>query len=246
MTGETTPPSTTGEPTTPPTTSEPPAPSTPVAAVPHEPPRRRPSAVRLGLRFGEALALGFIGGFVLLALAPVLLGWRPYTVLTGSMRPNIDPGDVVMDRPMDVSDAKVGHVITFSDPSRNGALVTHRIRSITRGPVRTDVETRGDANNSSERWSIKTTDQVGRVVYVIPKVGHLANFIRNNPLAILFLVVLPVIGIGFGVVRWIWEDDDEDGDDEDGDDEDDGGDAGPDPAPRPTGEEQGADDRADR
>lgn len=190
---------------------------------------RRASGRRLLLRFLESLALGFVLGFCLLAIAPLVLGWRPYTVLTGSMRPNIQPGDVVMDRPMKVSDADVGDVVTFSDPSRNGALVTHRIRSITRGPLQTDVETRGDANNVSERWSIKTTDKVGRVVYVIPKVGHVANRIKNHPAGILLLVVVPVLLVGVGVVRRIWQEEDED-----------------EPAVEPAGEQQGADDRPDR
>lgn len=172
---------------------------------------------KLALRFLESVALGVILSFCLLALAPVVIGWRPYTVLTGSMRPNIQPGDVVMDRPMTISDAKVGDVITFSDPGRRGALVTHRIRSINHGPVQTDVETRGDANNTSERWSIKSTDPVGRVVYVIPKVGHIANTIRRNPAGILLLVVLPVVLVGIGVVRSIWREDDEDEQREEGD-----------------------------
>ncbi|MBJ7472637.1 MAG: signal peptidase I [Solirubrobacteraceae bacterium] len=163
------------------------------------------------MRFAEALFGGLVAGFVLLALLPIVLGWRPYTVLTGSMRPGIQPGDVVMDQPVRIADAQVGDVVTFSDPGRGGALVTHRIRSITRGPVQTDVETRGDANTSSERWTIKTQDQVGRVVYVIPKVGHVANAIRN-PIGILLLVVIPVLGIGFGIVRKIWQDEDDDED----------------------------------
>ncbi len=176
------------------------------------PPPARASSGRLALRFGEALLGGIVAGFVLLALAPIILGWRPYTVLTGSMRPGIQPGDVVMDQPVKISDAHVGDVVTFSDPGRDGALVTHRIRSITRGPVQTEVETRGDANTTSERWTIKTEDQVGRVVYVIPKVGHVAVAIRN-PVGIVVLVVIPILLIGFGIVRKIWQDEDDEDDD---------------------------------
>lgn len=169
----------------------------------------RATTGRVALQFAEALLGGLVAGFVLLALAPIVLGWRPYTVLTGSMRPVIQPGDVVMDRPVKISDAHVGDVVTFSDPGRDGVLVTHRIRSITRGPVQTDVETRGDANNTSERWTIKTEDRVGRVVYVIPKVGHVARALRN-PAGIIALVVLPVLAIGFGITRKIWQEGDDD------------------------------------
>ncbi len=167
-------------------------------------------------RFAEALVAGLIAGAVLLILAPVFIGWRPYTVLTGSMRPGVQPGDVVMDRPIKISDAHVGDVVTFSDPSRKGVLVTHRIRAIAHGPETTQVETRGDANNTSERWTIATKDRVGLVVYVIPKIGRVATVIRN-PIGILGLVVLPILLIAGGILRKIWQEDD-DGEDEVGED----------------------------
>lgn len=165
-------------------------------------------AWRIARWFGEAFAAGLLAGLVLLVMVPVALGWRPYTVLTGSMRPNIQPGDVVMDRPIPVPDMHVGDVVTFSDPSRKGKLVTHRVRSIAHGPQLTTVETRGDANNTSERWTVQTKDRVGRVVYVIPKVGRIATLVRN-PAGILLLVVLPVIGLGFLALRAIWRDEDD-------------------------------------
>lgn len=167
------------------------------------------AAWRIARWFGEAFIAGLLAGLVLLVMVPVALGWRPYTVLTGSMRPNIQPGDVVMDRPIRVPDMHVGDVVTFSDPSRKGKLVTHRVRSIAHGAQLTTVETRGDANNTSERWTVQTKDQVGRVVYVIPKVGKIATLVRN-PAGILALVVLPVIGLGFLALRAIWRDEDDD------------------------------------
>lgn len=163
-------------------------------------------------RFAEALVAGLVAGFVLLVLGPVVLGWRPYTVLTGSMRPGIQPGDVVMDRPIPVSEAHVGQVVTFSDPGRHGDLVTHRIRSIARLGPTTNVETRGDANNTSEHWSIATKDRVGLVVYRLPKVGRLAVVMRSR-VGILLAVVLPVLLLGFSVLRSIWKEDDDDPDD---------------------------------
>jgi signal peptidase len=169
--------------------------------------------VRVLRKFVEAMVFGVIGGIALLILAPVVLGWRPYTVLTGSMRPGIQPGDVVMDRPVSITDAHVGDVVTFSDPTRHGNLVTHRIRSIAHRAEATDVETRGDANNTSERWTIATKDRVGMVVYTLPKIGRIATAIRN-PIGILLIVVVPVLLIGFGVLRKIWQEDDDEPSDE--------------------------------
>jgi signal peptidase len=181
---------------------------------------------RLVRWFVEGLLVGLLAGTVVLVLAPVAIGWRPYTVLTGSMRPSIQPGDVVMDRPVAVADMHVGDVVTFSDPSRQGKLVTHRVRSVAHGQLVTIVETRGDANTTSERWQVQTKERVGRVVYVLPKIGHVATLVRN-PLGIVLLVVLPVLGLGFLALRSIWNDDEDDA----GDEMDPANDAAPDAAP---------------
>ncbi|MBO9532855.1 MAG: signal peptidase I [Solirubrobacteraceae bacterium] len=165
--------------------------------------------IRLARAFVVALLAGLLAGIVLLVMVPVAMGWRPYTVLTGSMRPNIQPGDVVMDQPIRAPEIHVGDVVTFSDPSRQGRLVTHRVRSVAHSEIFTTVETRGDANNTSERWQVQTKDRVGRVVFVLPKVGHVANLVRN-PAGVLILVVLPVLGLGFLALRSIWRDDEDD------------------------------------
>lgn len=167
------------------------------------------SAARLGRSFGGGLVLGLVAGFVLLVMGPVLMGWRPYTVLTGSMRPVIAPGDVVMARPVNASTIKIGDVVTFNDATRGGAVVTHRVVSLIPAEGRVDVETRGDANTGSERWSVPADGSVGLVVFVIPKVGHVGQALRR-PLGILIAVVLPVLAIGALTVRKIWTSQDED------------------------------------
>ncbi len=160
-------------------------------------------------RFAEALAVGLIVGLMLLILVPVVIGWRPYTVLTGSMRPVIQPGDVVMDRPVQASKLHVGDVVTFKDQTRNGRLVTHRIRSIAQGRQFTAVETRGDANNTSERWQVQSKDRIGVVVYTLPWIGHVSVLVRT-PVGLIALVVIPVLGIGFLALRSIWSDEEDD------------------------------------
>lgn len=167
------------------------------------------SPARLGRSFGGGLVLGLVAGFVLLVMGPVLMGWRPYTVLTGSMRPVIAPGDVVMAQPIVATSMKIGDVVTFNDATRGGAVVTHRVVSLIPAPGRVDVETRGDANTGSERWSVPADGTVGRVVFVIPKVGHVGQALRR-PLGILLVVILPVLAIGALTVRKIWTAEDED------------------------------------
>ena len=119
-----------------------------------------------------------VGGFVALVaacMAVVLaIGWRPYTVLSGSMEPTFAPGDVVVAKPLAPLDVRPGDVVTFPDPSRGGKLVTHRVRRLSASKGKAHVVTRGDANDRPERWDVPLDDRVGRVVFRLPKVGHVA------------------------------------------------------------------------
>jgi signal peptidase len=94
------------------------------------------------------------------------------TVLTGSMRPGIQPGDVVMVRPVPTNELKVGDVIAYLPPSHT-TPVLHRIVSIDPS----GLLTKGDANNVEDPWGKVATDSAStlRLVWVIPKVGLIAH-----------------------------------------------------------------------
>ena len=112
---------------------------------------------------------------LILAVAlPLAFGDRPHTVLTGSMEPTISPGDVVIDARISPLDARVGDVVTFRDPEDQSKLITHRVKRIRRSGSHLWFVTQGDANNTTEHWRIAANGELGRVVYTIPWIGHVA------------------------------------------------------------------------
>src|SRR5438046_3063495 len=87
--------------------------------------------VRWVVRGIVALAvLAFAG----LAVGPHVFGYRTLTMLTGSMAPAIDPGDVAVVTPLAVSEVTKGMVITYHIPVEDHRLVTHRVVSVEHGP----------------------------------------------------------------------------------------------------------------
>jgi signal peptidase len=115
--------------------------------------------------------LGLVTGLLLVSVAPRALGYTPMTVLTGSMRPLIDPGDLVVDERIRPGQARPGDVVSFSDPGRGGQTVTHRVETMETGRGRIDFTTRGDANDTVERWTVPTNGEIGRVVWRVPLIG---------------------------------------------------------------------------
>ena len=147
--------------------------------------------------------LGLFVGLALLVLAPRIAGWRTLTVVSGSMAPTIDAGDVVVARPVAPLSARPGDVITFVDPARRDRLVTHRIMRVT--PVGSQVEfvTRGDANTASERWSVGASGTIGRVEYRVPFVGRAFSF-ASTATGRLALIAVPALVWGVLSLRAIW------------------------------------------
>lgn len=147
--------------------------------------------------------IGALAAALLPFVAATLAGHRSYTVMSGSMEPAIDTGDVVINQAIRPGEARVGDVVTFKDSSRAGELVTHRVVSRTAGEGRVAFVTRGDANTATERWSAPAEGRIGRVVVDVPRAGFVAAWLRR-PAHLLLLVVLPAVGLAAFEIRSIW------------------------------------------
>ena len=117
---------------------------------------------------------------------PTVLGFSAAVVVTGSMSPAIEPGDLVVCRRS--ADYAVGDVITF----RSGAaIVTHRIV----GDTPDGYTTQGDANNVADADPVPNGAIVGKVVFTVPKLGIFIEKLRT-PLGMTVLVL-----IGFALIE---------------------------------------------
>lgn len=131
---------------------------------------------------GTALTWGLLAiavvAFLFLAIGPRVFGYQTYTMLTGSMAPLIDSGDVVVTVPTDVKDVEVGDIITYHIPIDDHRVETHRIVEVIEKPGgATAVKTKGDANNGVDPWTaVLEGDHVDRHAFTIP---HLGTVIRT-------------------------------------------------------------------
>lgn len=95
----------------------------------------------------------------------------PSAVLTGSMEPCIEPGDLVIIDKTAHDSLAVGDVIQFK---RDGVTVLHRIVGITQSEKgQTAFVTKGDANNAPDSQPVSADDVIGRYLFRIPKIGYL-------------------------------------------------------------------------
>jgi signal peptidase len=133
------------------------------------------------------------------AVVPRVIGAVPLTVLTGSMQPTYNPGDLVVVRPVAAEAIAVGDVVTFQPTSDDPTLVTHRVIEVRTGAAGavSGFVTQGDANSAVDAPIVP--DQVmGRVVYAVPLIGHLTHATLGPQLAMVAGVAL--LGYGLAAV----------------------------------------------
>jgi signal peptidase I len=154
--------------------------------------------------------------FALLAVGPHVLGYRTMTMLTGSMAPEINPGDVTIVTPIAISEVTEGMVITYHRPIEDHSLVTHRVISVTTAPDGTvSVQTKGDANEAADPWTATLDgDTAYQVRAVVPLLGHVIEALRAPVVTQALLYGAPTLLVGW-LLLTIWrparvEEDEED------------------------------------
>jgi signal peptidase len=111
--------------------------------------------VRRAGRFASGAAIAFAALVALLVLAPAVIGWQRYAIVSGSMTGTYDKGSLVLDDVVPVGRLKVGDVITYLPPTGDH-LITHRIAWIGRDQAGARIfRTKGDANPVADPWTFK-------------------------------------------------------------------------------------------
>ncbi len=140
------------------------------AAAP-EWPRTAKVAARAGFTFVLWTVLGLVLGLIAIVTLPGVVGYKPLTVVSGSMEPTLGTGSVVIDKVISPAEARPGDILTFQDPVRPRQL-THRLQKVRVEGDTFYMVTLGDANDAPERWTVPSDGQIGRVVAHLPKLGY--------------------------------------------------------------------------
>ena len=116
-----------------------------------------------------ALLLSTLGWTAAQVFLPILVGWRPVVIVSGSMLPRIQPGDVLSVQP-GRRGLQVGDVVTFRSPEQPATVLTHRLVSQTRSGR---WLTKGDANATADPLPLPTANIIGRPRLLIGNAGLL-------------------------------------------------------------------------
>ncbi|WP_051973611.1 signal peptidase I [Cryobacterium sp. MLB-32] len=133
----------------------------------------------LGLVLSAAVLLLVIALAVLLILVPKATGSIPLTVLTSSMEPGYPPGTLIIVRPVDPNELRLGDVITYQIQSGKPGVITHRIIAINSSAGDRTFVLKGDNNSKADVEEVLAEQVQGRLWYAVPFIGYVNSAVNG-------------------------------------------------------------------
>lgn len=149
-----------------------------------------------------------LGGIALLAVVVAIsshfsppgqlgiAGHPVMSVLSGSMAPVINTGDLVVDNrltPAEAASLKAGQIISFHPTATSPQIFTHRIVAVEVAPDGSVAYvTKGDANDSKDTDAVASTNIVGLYHSRIPAGGYVLAAL-HRPMVLALLLASPLL-----------------------------------------------------
>ena len=154
----------------------------------------------VGLGVGAALLLFVLFLGAVLIVVPKATGSIPLSVLTGSMRPGLPPGTLLVVQPVDTDEILIGDVVTYQIRSGDPAVITHRVTGISEdaGGERT-FTLQGDANSDPDE-PVREVQIQGRLWYSVPFAGFASTAVNGEARG---WIVPAAAGVLFAYAGWM-------------------------------------------
>lgn len=140
------------------------------------------------ISYGAIAIFGLL--LVFYVILPTMQGsTRFLIVLSGSMSPDINSGDIVITNSINPEEIEMNDVITFVYPDNPDNYVTHRVVDITYEQGVLGFLTKGDANEDPDTYIVSSSEVVGKVGFVIPYLGYLPYFAKSLYGFLIFIII---------------------------------------------------------
>ena len=116
--------------------------------------------------------------FAVFLMGSRLVGLQVYHVISPSMEPTYNVGDLIYVKEVDPDSVKVGDPITFV-LNEELVVATHRVVSI--DSENRQFTTKGDANSTEDAAPVHFNNLIGVPVFSVPLLGYVSAYIQNPP-----------------------------------------------------------------
>lgn len=147
--------------------------------------------------FFVIIILLYIAALLLFEQTPNITGIKHYTVVTNSMEPTINVGDLVFINERDDS-YQSGDIIAFYQDINNDnvdEVVIHYIESIEGNTIATVSE-----NGQTDPWRITHDDVIGTYMRHIAGVGNFLRFIQSPIGSLVIIIDVILVFVAFKII----------------------------------------------
>lgn len=135
--------------------------------------------------------IAVVAPFVVHAVPGAIGADHSFVVLSGSMEPEINAGDVIMVREAGADEIQEGDVITFVEGEETDTPTTHKVIDVRQGENGPRYKTKGVANEDPDPGTVAPGQVIGTVWFVIPYVGYVVQF-AGTQTGFIAMVVVPI------------------------------------------------------
>ena len=144
----------------------------------------------------STVLVGIVVLIALFLMGAKVLGYRVFTVISGSMEPVYSVGDLIYVKEVDPNTVKVGDDITFV-VNQDLVVATHRVIEIDK--EKGEFRTQGVANDTPDAKPVEFENVIGVPVFAIPYIGYVSDWIQHPP----GLYITIALGILFAVLVFL-------------------------------------------
>ena len=137
---------------------------------------------------GVCLLIAAVAPFLVVGVPQLAGASESYVVMSDSMNPTFESGDVILVEDVDPATVEEGDVITYADGS--GELTTHRVVDVVEEDGELYFQTKGDANEDPDQGLVPAAAVEARHAYTLPYIGHVVLF-AGSRLGIVLLMIVP-------------------------------------------------------
>lgn len=121
-----------------------------------------------------------------------VLGYRTFVIVTSSMKPSLEIGDVILVKEMSANKIKIGDIITYQgmESDFKDKIVTHKVKNIIEEDSKKIFYTKGITNNSVDP-AVYEEQIYGKVIYKFKILSFLSKIVRSK-FGYVFLILIPL------------------------------------------------------
>lgn len=128
-------------------------------------------------------------------------GFRVFNIVSGSMLPKYEVGDVLISKTLEPSEIKQGDDVVYqgAEGDFSGKIVTHQVIEIEEENGNYKFHTKGLAN-TGEDPIVKQEQVIGKVIYKMQTLSYISRLV-NNLYSFYFIIFIPLVLLIFLEIR---------------------------------------------